>query len=103
LLSVSLVKRNSIEQLPRGHPFLPIVQDHISSSVSIRQNHGGVVGTDTVARVAIDACALSLYFASLYFYLSAVDVFDITVIPEEVSDVFFRVTVHKCYLYVPIF
>src|SRR5713101_2579608 len=102
LFSISLVKRHSIEQLPRGHAFLPIVQDYISSSIAIRQDHRGVVGTHAIARVAVDACAKRPDFTSLEVYLETFDVRGFTIVPEEVGDVFFLVTVYACYLLSPI-
>src|SRR5438445_1565727 len=93
---------NSIEQLPRGHSFLPIVQDYIPGCVSIRQNHGRVVGTHTVACVAIDACAKRFDFASLQVYHETFDVRGLTIVSEEVGDVFLFVAVDAWYLLVPI-
>src|SRR5437879_8815409 len=89
LLSVSLVKRDPIEQLPSGHAFLPIVQDHISGGISIRQNHGGVVGTHPVACVAVDACAERFDFTSLQVYLETFDVWGLAIVSEKVGDVSF--------------
>src|SRR2546422_4296330 len=98
LLSISLVKKHSIEQLPRGHAFLPIVQDYISSGIAIRQDHGGMVGTHAIARVAVDACAKRPDFTSLEVYLETFDVRGFAIVPEEVSYVFFLVAVYACYL-----
>src|SRR6266849_3294456 len=98
LFSISLVKRHSVEQLPRGHAFLPIVQDYISSSIAIRKDHRGVVGTHAIARVAVDACAKRLDFTSLEVYLETFDVRGFAIVPKEVSDVFFLVAVYACYL-----
>jgi hypothetical protein len=61
-----------------------------------------VVGTDTVACVAIDACAKRLDFTSLQVYLETFDVWGLTIVSEKVSDVFFLVAVDACYLLVPI-
>src|SRR5207253_7770709 len=91
-----------MEQLPRGHSFLPIVQDHIPGCVSIRQNHSGVVGTDTVACVAIDACAKRVDFTRLQVYLETLDVWGLTIVSEEVGDVLFLVAMDARYLLVPI-
>src|SRR5260370_8825127 len=98
MLSISLVERHSIEQLPRGHAFLPIVQDYISSGIAICQDHGGMVGTHAISRVAVDACAKRPDFTSLEVYLETFNVRGFTIVPEEVSDVFFLVTFYACYL-----
>src|SRR2546422_2001154 len=102
LLSISLVKRHSVEQLPGGHAFLPIVQDYVSSGIAICQDHDGMVGTHAIARVAVDACAKRPDFTILEVYLETFDVRGFTIVPEEVSDVFFLVTVYACYLLAPI-
>jgi hypothetical protein len=61
-----------------------------------------VVGTYTVACVAIDTCAKRLDFTSLQVYLERLDVWGFTIVSEEVSDVFVFVAVDACYLLVPI-
>src|SRR5205807_2379541 len=65
-------------------------------------NHGRVVGTHTVACVAIDACAKRFDFASLQVYHETFDVRGLTIVSEEVGDVFLFVAVDACYLLVPI-
>jgi hypothetical protein len=57
-----------------------------------------MVGTHAIARVAVDACAKRPDFTSLEVYLETFDVRGFAIVPEEVSDVFFLVTVYACYL-----
>ena len=61
-----------------------------------------MVGTHTVARVAIDACAKRFDFASLQVHHETFDVRGLTIVSEEVGDVFLFVAVDACYLLVPI-
>jgi hypothetical protein len=61
-----------------------------------------VVGTRAIASVTVDACAETHDFTRLEAYLEAFDVWGLTVVSEEVSDVFFFVAVDACYLLVPI-
>jgi len=61
-----------------------------------------VVGTDTVARVAVDACAKRLDFTSLHVYLETFDIWGFTIVSEKVRDVLFLVAMDACDLLVPI-
>jgi len=61
-----------------------------------------MVGTDTVACIAIDACAKRLDFIRLQVYLETLDVWGLTIVSEEVGDVLFLVAMDARYLLVPI-
>ena len=61
-----------------------------------------MVGTHTVACVAVDASAKRLDVTSLKVYLETFDVWGLTIVPEEVGDVCLFVAVDACYLLVAI-
>src|SRR3989442_14265673 len=61
-----------------------------------------MIGTHAIASVAVDACAKRPDFTSLEVYFETFDVRGFTIVPEEVSDVFFFVAVYACYLLAPI-